>query len=49
MERPNLENCSEKEASEWYWSDFNETCKKCKNKCKQSHVVIQVICPKFEE
>ena len=28
-----------------YWSDFNETCKLCKNSCKQSHVVRLTACP----
>jgi len=49
MERPDLETCSEKIASKWYWKDFNEKCKQCKNKCKQSHVAIQVICPNYVE
>ena len=48
MERPDLENCSDEQASKWYWSKFHDTCMKCKKKCKQSHVVIQVICNNFE-
>jgi hypothetical protein len=49
MEKPNLETCTEKQASKWYWSAFNEKCIKCKHTCKQSHVAIQVICKNFEE
>jgi hypothetical protein len=48
MERPK-EGCTDKEYSKWYWSDFTAQCKSCKNKCKQSHVIIQVICNKFDK
>jgi hypothetical protein len=48
MQKPNIETCSEKEYKNWYWSDYNDQCKKCKKSCKQSHVPIQVICNKFE-
>jgi len=47
MEKPK-EGCSDKEYSKWFWSDFADLCKKCKNKCKQSHRCIQVICNKFD-
>lgn len=44
MEKPNMENCTDKEWNKWFWSDFNELCKKCINKCKQSHVVELINC-----
>ena len=44
MERPE-EGCTDKQFSKWFWSDFNETCKLCKNTCKQSHVVRLTACP----
>jgi hypothetical protein len=40
---------SDKEANKLYWESFHETCKQCKNKCKQSSKVLQVICPKFDK
>ena len=49
MERPDLTSCSEKEASKYYWFAFAERCLKCKNKCKQSHLAQQVVCPRFDK
>lgn len=49
MENININLMSDKEYSKWYWSNFSELCKKCKNKCKQSHIIIQVVCPKFNK
>jgi len=48
MERPK-EGCTDKEFSKWLWSDYSEHCKKCKNKCKQSHIAKQIVCPRFEK
>ena len=39
---------TEKQAEKQYWSDYYELCKKCKNTCKQSSKVIQVLCSNFE-
>jgi hypothetical protein len=47
IKKPDMTNCTEKQFNSWYWSDFNETCKKCVNKCKQSHAV-KLSCPSFE-
>ena len=40
---------SDREANKIYWTEYNEKCKQCKNKCKQSSKVIQIICPKFDK
>ena len=47
MEKPNIETCTDKEYSKWIWSDYHEQCKKCKQSCKQSHIIKQVSCSKF--
>jgi hypothetical protein len=47
IKKPDMTNCTEKQFNSWYWSDFNETCKKCNSMCKQSHAVI-ISCSKFE-
>lgn len=47
IKKPDMTNCTEKQFNSWYWSDFNETCKKCNSMCKQSHAVI-LSCSKFE-
>lgn len=36
----NIEECTDKQFEKMWWSDFHETCKKCVNKCKQSHMVV---------
>lgn len=40
---------SDKEANKIYWSEINEKCLQCKNKCKQSSIVLQIVCPKFDK
>ena len=44
-----VKELSDKEAHKLYWQELNEKCLKCKNKCKQSSKVIQIICPKFDK
>lgn len=46
MEKPDIDKCTDKQYSKWYWSAFNDICQKCKNSCKQSHVV-KVICKNY--
>jgi hypothetical protein len=45
---PDTDNCTEKQWYKWYWSDFNEYCKQCQKKCKQSHVV-KLSCPDYKK
>ena len=48
LKRPDTNNCTEKEWHRWYWGDFNDLCKQCTKKCKQSHVV-DLTCSQFEK
>jgi hypothetical protein len=39
-------------AKEWekkWWSDYFEQCKRCVHTCKQSHMILELNCKKFEE
>ena len=40
---------SDREANKLFWADYNEICKKCVNKCKQSFKVILVRCEEYKE
>jgi hypothetical protein len=48
MEKPDLENCKDKQFEKWYWSAYNDKCINCINKCKQSHVVSVLGCLKYQ-
>jgi len=48
IEKPDMNNCSLKEWEKWFWQDFNDTCKECVNKCKQSWVV-RLSCEKYKK
>ena len=47
IEKPDLNNCTEKQFEKWYWQERHQTCLKCKNTCKQSNVV-DLSCPNFK-
>ena len=32
-----------------YWKDYYSTCTSCKNKCKQSHTLLELYCPQYIE
>jgi len=40
---------SDKDANKLYWKDYYELCKKCKEKCKQSCMALQVVCKKYNK
>jgi len=40
---------SDREAHKEFWKEFNDVCKECINKCKQSSQVIVVHCPDFKK
>jgi hypothetical protein len=48
IQMPDTNNCSEKEWNNWFWADWNETCKECIKQCKQSHVV-KLYCPNIDK
>jgi len=48
MER-DITTMTDKEYNKYYWSDYYDLCKKCKERCKQSHVVKQVVCKKYNK
>jgi hypothetical protein len=38
-----------KKYEDWYWSDYNEMCKKCSGRCKQSWQVDIMVCNRYNE
>jgi hypothetical protein len=36
IEKPDMNNCTDKQWTKWWWQDYNELCKKCQKQCKQS-------------
>jgi len=48
MEKPDLENCRDKQFEKWWWYDYNKSCLDCINSCKQSHIV-KVICNNYKK
>lgn len=48
IEKPCMENCTDKQWENWYWQDFHDLCKSCINKCKQSWKV-QLNCTQFKQ
>ena len=48
IEKPDMNNCSEKMYEKWFWEEYNAVCKTCLNKCKQSHI-ITLSCSKFNK
>ena len=45
MERPNFNVYNQKTHEEYFWLDSHPYCKECFNKCKQSHLALEVMCP----
>lgn len=46
IEKPDMTNCTDKQFNSWFWGEYNQMCKSCLNKCKQSHVV-SLSCSKY--
>ena len=38
-----------KEFEKEFWADYYVQCKKCVHDCKQSHMILDLYCPKFKE
>jgi hypothetical protein len=38
-----------KKYENWYWSEYNELCKSCKGKCKQSWQVDIYVCNRYNK
>lgn len=49
MNKPDMTNCTDKQFDKWYWNIYHDVCNKCSNTCKQSSIVIQVVCNKFRK
>jgi hypothetical protein len=49
MKRKNPDVQIAKEFEKMWWSEYFEQCKRCIHTCKQSHMILELNCKKFEE
>jgi hypothetical protein len=48
IEKPDMNNCTDKQWTKWWWQTYNKKCLTCIKSCKQSWVV-RLNCPDFNK